>query len=88
MNNLSENQQNAKQAFLDRQQNEMLSRYENADKTERAAIVHQIDGFLPTLGGEEKRFWLSFRLKLERLDERQRFDITAWYAAKLAEVSR
>jgi hypothetical protein len=69
MNNLSENQRNAKQAFLDNQQNEMLSRYKTADSTERAAIIRQIDGFLPTHKGDEKQFWLSFRQKLERIGD-------------------
>jgi hypothetical protein len=88
MNNLSENHQNAKQSFLANQQNEMLSRYKDADKDERAAVIRQIDGFLPTLTGDEKAFWLSFRQKLERLAERENFDLSAWYLKKLSEVSK
>ena len=48
MNNLPDNQQNAKQAYLDNQQNEMLSRYKEADVSERRAVIRQIDGFLST----------------------------------------
>ena len=67
MNNLSENQRNAKQAFLDNQQAKLLTQYKKADRGERAAIIRQIDGFLPVISGDEKRFWLSFRQQLERL---------------------
>jgi hypothetical protein len=68
MNNLSE-KQNAKQAYLDNQQAQMIARYEKADQNERAAIIRQIDSFLPVIKGDEKTFWLKFRQKLERLNE-------------------
>ncbi len=69
MNNLTQTQQNAKQAYLDRQQDEMLVIYQNADNAERSAIIRQIDSFLPVLTKGEKIFWRKFRQKLERLDE-------------------
>lgn len=69
MNNLSQTQQQAKQAFLNRQQDEMLAIYQKADRTERNAIIKQIDGFLSIVSQEQKLFWLKFRLKLERLNE-------------------
>ncbi len=70
MNNLSDNQRNAKQAFLDNQQAQMITRYEKADSKERSAIIRQIDSFLPVTNGDEKSFWLKFRQKLERLNEK------------------
>lgn len=69
MNNLSQNQRDAKQSFLDNQQAQMIARYENADQNERSAIIRQIDSFLPMTKGDEKSFWLKFRQKLERLNE-------------------
>ena len=69
MNNLTENQRNAKQAFLDNQQAQMIARYEKADSGERSAIIRQIELFLPMTKGDEKSFWLKFRQKLERLKE-------------------
>ena len=49
MNNLTETQRNAKQAFLDNQQAQMIARYEKADNAERSAIIKQIDSFLPVI---------------------------------------
>ena len=69
MNNLSQNQRDAKQAFLDNQQAQMIARYKNADQNERAAIIRQIDSFLPITNDDQKSFWLKFRQKLERLNE-------------------
>ena len=70
MNNLTQNQKDAKQAYLGNQQAQMIARYENADQIERAAIIRQIDSFLPvTSSKDEKIFWLKFRQKLERLNE-------------------
>lgn len=82
MNNLSENAKNAKQAYFDAQQNKMLAQYQNANATERAAVIRQIDGFLSSLTGDEKSFWLSFRLKLERLAEGEIFNLIAWNDGK------
>ena len=69
MNNLTQAQQDAKQAYLDRQQDEMLVIYQNADKAERSAIIRQIDSFLSVITKGEKIFWLKFRRKLETIDE-------------------
>ena len=70
MNNLTQAQRDAKQAYLNNQLEQMLKRYQDADKNERSAIIRQIDGFLPvTTIKSEKNFWLKFRQKLERLNE-------------------
>ncbi|MDQ3131292.1 MAG: hypothetical protein M3Q99_11105 [Acidobacteriota bacterium] len=69
MNNLTQTQQDAKQAYLDRQANQMLATYQNADRSERNAVIRQIDSFLETLPNDAKIFWLKFREKLERLNE-------------------
>ena len=69
MNNLTENQRNAKQAYLYNQQAQMIARYEKADSGERSAIIRHIDSFLPMTKGDEKSFWLKFRRKLESLNE-------------------
>lgn len=71
MNNLTQTQQDAKQAYLDNQQKQMLVIYQNANKNERTAIIKQIDLFLPvTRSKDEKIFWLKFRQKLERLNKK------------------
>ncbi len=71
MNNLTQNQKDAKQAYLDNQQAQMLLTYQNADTNERKAIIRQIDSFLPvTSSKDEQNFWLKFRQKLERLNEK------------------
>ena len=69
MNNLTQTQQDAKQAYLDRQQTEMLTTYQNADQSERNAVISQIDSFLEIVPKDAKIFWLKFRFKLERLNE-------------------
>ena len=69
MSNLKENQRNEKQIYLDNQQAQMIAQYEKADQNERAAIIRQIDSFLPVTKGDKKSFWLKFRQKLERLNE-------------------
>ena len=69
MNNLSENHRNAKQAYLDNQQAQMLERYKTVSKKERVAIIRQIDGFLPVTHSEsEKAFWIEFRDSLEKIE--------------------
>ena len=73
MNNLTQKQQDAKQAFLDKQQEQMLDRYQKANTSERKAVIRQIDSFLPiTKSKDEKLFWLKFREKLERLNEKSK----------------
>ncbi len=69
MNNLTQTRQDAKQAFLDKQQAEMLIIYRNADQSERNAVIRQIDSFLEIVPKDAKIFWLKFRFKLERLNE-------------------
>jgi hypothetical protein len=73
MNNLTQTQQDAKQSFLDNQQAQMLLIYQNADTSERTAIVRQIDSFLEIVSKDAKVFWLKFRQKLERLNEKGEF---------------
>jgi hypothetical protein len=70
MNNLTQIQLDAKQAYLTRQQKQMLSLYEKADTSERNAIIKQIDSFLSVISEEEKVFWLKFRRKLETINEK------------------
>jgi hypothetical protein len=70
MNNLTQTQLDAKQAYLSKQQDEMLALYEKANTEERKAIIRQIDGFLSVIGQDQKIFWLQFRRKLERLNEK------------------
>ncbi len=69
MNNLTQTQQQAKQAFLNRQQDEMLAIYQNAEQNERNAIIEQVDSFLSVVPQDAKIFWLKFRRKLEMLNE-------------------
>lgn len=67
--NLTQTQCEAKQTYLDRQQEQMLALYEKADTSERNAIIRHIDNFLCTCNQDEKTFWVQFRRKLERLNE-------------------
>jgi hypothetical protein len=69
MNNLTQTQQQAKQAYLNHQSEQMLALYQNAEPSERAAIIKQIDSFLSVISQDEKIFWLKFRRKLESLNE-------------------
>ena len=43
MNNLAQSKQDAKQAFLDNQQAQMLEHYKTISATERVAIIKQIN---------------------------------------------
>ena len=70
MNNLTQTQNDAKQAHLDRQANQMFFIYQNADTNERNAVIRQIDSFLSVVPKDAKTFWLKFRCKLERLNEK------------------
>ncbi len=67
--NLTQTQQDAKTAYLNYQSEKMIALYRNADKTERNAIIKQIDSFLSIISKDEKLFWLKFRRKLEMLNE-------------------
>ena len=69
MNNLTQEKQDAKQAYLDKQRGQMLDQYKNADANERSAIIKHIDSFLSVVPNDARIFWLKFREKLERLDE-------------------
>lgn len=69
MNNLTQTQLDAKQAFLNNQQEQMLALYEKADAMERKAIIKQIDSFLGVIPQDSRIFWLKFRRKLEKLNE-------------------
>ncbi len=69
MNNLTQTQQEAKQSYLDQQQAAMLITYQNADQTERNAVIRHIDSFLEVMPQDAKIFWLRFRCQLERLNE-------------------
>ena len=69
MNNLTQTQQDAKQAYLTRQANQMLVIYQNADTNERNAVIKQIDSFLEIVPKDAKIFWLKFRQKLEMLNQ-------------------
>ena len=71
MNNLTQTQQEAKNAYLDKQSEQMLNQYRNAKPTERKAIIKKIDSFLSVVSKEEKGFWLKFRRKLEILNEKK-----------------
>ena len=68
--NLTQNQSDAKQAYLNHQQEQMLALYEKADTDERKAIIGHIDSFLSICNKDEKTFWLKFRRKLEILNEK------------------
>ncbi|HMS39891.1 MAG TPA: hypothetical protein PKE69_06675 [Pyrinomonadaceae bacterium] len=69
MNNLTQQQRNAKRAHLDEQQAQMLEHYKTVSEKERAAIIRQINGFLPVTHSEsEKAFWIEFRDKLEKVE--------------------
>ena len=70
MNNLTQTQQDAKAAYLNKQSEQMLALYEKADTDERKAIIKQIDSFLSVVSPDAKTFWLKFRHKLETLNEK------------------
>ncbi len=70
MNNLTQTQQDAKQAYLNRQSEQMLKMYNVADSNERKAVANHINAFLPIVSEAEKIFWLKFLNKLERIDEK------------------
>ena len=56
MNNLTQTQQNAKQAYLNYQQEQMLAIYKQAQPSERQEIIKQIDSFLSVISKDEKLF--------------------------------
>jgi hypothetical protein len=68
--NLTQTQKDAKEAYLNQQQEQMLSLYEKADTEQRRAIIKHVDSFLSTCNSDEKKFWLKFRRQLEVLNEK------------------
>ncbi|MGI9037024.1 MAG: hypothetical protein ACR2GD_13445, partial [Pyrinomonadaceae bacterium] len=68
MNNLTQTQKDAKQVYLNRQDETMLAIYQTADNNERSAIIKQIDSFLEVIPKDAKIFWLKFRRELESLN--------------------
>lgn len=72
MNNLTQTQQDAKNAYLNHQQEQMLRMYNVADKSERKAVISHIYAFLPIVSKDEKVFWLRFISKLQKTDENQK----------------
>jgi hypothetical protein len=75
VNNLTQTKLHAKQAYLNRQQEQMLALYQNADSIEHKAVIRQIDSFLPVITKDERIFWLKFRRKLEKVDEQSSLKI-------------
>ena len=69
MNNLTQTQIDAKQAYLDKQRELMLNQYKNAAPNERGAIIKHIDSFLSIVPHDTRNFWLKFWENLERLNE-------------------
>lgn len=69
MNNLAQPKRDAKQAYLDQQISTVADQYTASGANERAAVIRNIDGFLPTLNEESKKFWLKVRRQLERINE-------------------
>ena len=69
MNNLTQQQKDAKQAYLNRQAEQMLAHYKNTGKGEKCAVIKHIDSFLETVPKDAKIFWLKFRRKLEKSGE-------------------
>lgn len=70
MNILSQPQQSAKESALNRQKQNMIALYTLAGDEDRAAVIRNVDSFLSMTAGDERRFWLSFRHDLERLNEK------------------
>ena len=69
MNNLAQSKQDAKQAFLDNQRAQMLEHCKTVSATERAAIIRQINSFLPVTSSiSERTFWKEFKDKLETVN--------------------
>ncbi len=73
MNNLTQTQIDAKQAYLNRQAEQMFGIYQRAENNERSAIIKQIDSFLEIVPKDAKIFWLKFRRELEKLGEQSVF---------------
>ena len=69
MNNLTQTEIDAKQAYLNRKAETMLAIYQNADKSERNAVIRQIDSFLSGVPKDAKTFWMKIRCRLGKINE-------------------
>lgn len=68
--NLTQIETDTKETYLNQQQEQMIFLYQNADAAERKSIIGHIDAFFENGSRAEKIFWLKFRLKLERQNEK------------------
>lgn len=72
MTNLSQTQADAKEVSLNKQQEQMIVLYQNANDAEKAAIIKHIDSFFENGSQAEKVFWLKFRVGLEAQNEKSK----------------
>ena len=68
MNNLTQTQKDAKEAYLNQCQERLLKMYNIACKNERQAVVRHINAFLPIVSEDEKIFWLKFISQMEKIE--------------------
>ncbi len=68
MNNLTQTQTDAKQEYLNRQQESMLACYRQSEPIERKAIIRHINSFLEVIPKANKSFWVNFLIELEKID--------------------
>lgn len=69
MENLTQIQQQTKAAFLEIQKEKVIENFRFSNATERAAVIQNIDSFLPPCIKSERVFWLKVRYALERISE-------------------
>lgn len=69
MDNLTQIQKETKAAFLEIQKEKVVNNYRNSSANERAAVIRNIDSFLPPCNESERIFWLKVRYELERISE-------------------
>ncbi len=70
-NGLKQTQTDAKQTYLNKQREQMLDQYRNANANERGAITRHIDSFLSVVLNDARIFWLKFRENLGRINEQK-----------------
>jgi hypothetical protein len=75
MNNLTQKQKDTKADYLQRQLEETIKTYQAASRGERRSAIRHIDSFIETLSEDGQTFWLKFRERLERMNERPTMDI-------------
>ena len=68
MNNLTQTQKDAKEAYLNQCQEQMLKMYNIACQNERQAVAEHINAFLPIVSEDEKVFWLKFISRMEKIE--------------------